>query len=126
MPDSKHVLIVDDEPDIRLGVGMWLESVGYAVSFAETGEQGLHAAQEQRPHAILLDMLMPGIDGIETLRRLRLDEATRDIPVAMLSASLRDEQRALDAGAAYFIKKPHQGRALVDAISATIDGGPRA
>lgn len=114
------VLIVDDEPDIRDGVSHWLRAAGFETLMAGDGDQGYAAAAENGPQAILLDMLMPRMDGMETLAELRADGATKDIPVIMLSASLRDEQRALDAGARFFVHKPYDGKKLVYAVNTAI------
>jgi DNA-binding response OmpR family regulator len=121
MTAAQRVLIVDDEPDIRDGVSRWLNAAGYETLTAVDGSQGIASAARHRPQAILLDMLMPGKDGMETLADLRADKQTIDIPVVMLSASLRDEQRALDAGARFFVDKPYDGKKLVAAVKAAIE-----
>lgn len=121
MNNQRRVLIVDDEPDIRDGVSRWLSAAGYAIVTAEDGEQGVKAALEIRPDAILLDVRMPRLDGMEALALLRRDERTEAIPVVMLSASLRDEQRALDAGARFFVQKPYSGKSLVSVVAAACD-----
>lgn len=120
MTYEKTVLVVDDEFDIRNGVCMWLKAAGYSTLLADDGEEGLASALENLPQAILLDVLMPKKCGMETLAELRAREETVDIPVVMLSASLQDEQRALDAGARFFIHKPFDGKKLVSAVNAAI------
>jgi DNA-binding response OmpR family regulator len=65
--------------------------------------------------------MMPGKDGMETLAELRMNRLTADIPVVMLPASLRDEQRALDAGATFFVRKPYDGRTLVAVVRAAVE-----
>lgn len=121
MADQRSVLVVDDEDDIREGVTRWLSAAGYQVLTARNGEEGAAAAAKNAPDAILLDMLMPKLDGMQTLARLQTDAQTSRIPVVMLSASLRDQQQALDAGARFFVPKPYNGRTLLTTVSAAID-----
>lgn len=121
MATKKRVLIVDDEEDIREGAGFWLNSQGFETLMAEDGLAGVESAQANTPDAILLDMLMPNQDGIQTLEKLRSSEETAGIPVVMLSASLRDQQRALDAGARFFLNKPYEGPKLISAMNAAIE-----
>ncbi|TWT39627.1 response regulator [Blastopirellula retiformator] len=118
---NKRVLVIDDETDIQLGVSCWLRHAGYETIIAKDGFEGLEIAGQTTPDLILLDMLMPKMDGLKTLGELRAKTETGDIPVVMLSASLRDEQRALDAGARYFVKKPYEGKRLVSTVNAVFD-----
>jgi len=90
----KHVLVIDDDPDIRDLVQMSLESVvGWRVTLAESGEAGATLAREQRPDAILLDVMMPGLDGPATFQRLRENAETSDIPVVLLTANPQADER---------------------------------
>ena len=120
MSDSKKVLIVDDEHDIREGVSYWLRSAGFSPILAGDGDAGIQAARSSMPEAIVLDVQMPRRDGIETLVQLRGDTITRQIPIIMLSASLQDESRAFDAGARFFVQKPYEGRRLISAVNAAL------
>lgn len=120
MNSPARVLIIDDESEIREGVARWLGAAGYTSFMAGDGEEGLRAATQVGPDAILLDMLMPKLDGMQTLKHLRVDERTQNVPVVMLSASLRDQQRALDAGATFFVPKPYDGRHLVSTVQASL------
>lgn len=121
MTNQKSVLIIDDEEEIRTGVSRWLEATGCRTLSAADGVQGAASASENQPDAILLDMMMPKLDGMQTLARLREDPETCRIPVIMLSASLRDEQRALDAGARFFVQKPYDGKKLIETVSTVIN-----
>lgn len=120
MPDSRSVLVVDDEYDIRDGVTRWLKAAGYETVSASDGEEGLAAATENRPDAIIMDVMMPKVDGMTAMSQLKKDARTSTIPIVMLSASLRDEQRALDAGAKFFVQKPYDGRTLVSTVEASL------
>lgn len=123
MHKSKHILIVDDDAELTQGVQWRLEAEGYATSTACDGEEGLDRAIREQPDAILMDVRMPKADGMTTLQRLRLDGRTQHTPVIMLSASLADEQSALDAGARYFLRKPYTHAQLFSAIKLVTSGG---
>ena len=106
-PPGKKILIVDDEERIRILLSDFLQIKGYETLTAENGLEGLEKAAEFFPNLIILDILMPVMDGWQTLARLRSDEKTRDIPVVLLTAKgetdslLKSEQmHAVD----YFIK----------------------
>lgn len=121
MARKKLVLVVDDEADIRDGLNYWLDSEGYETVNAVDGDSGMESALARTPDAILMDVMMPGKSGINILTELRADQGTTGIPVIMLSASLRDEQRALDAGASYFVHKPFEGGKLIATVKKVMD-----
>lgn len=103
------LLIVDDMPENLSMLGELLRDAGYRVRVANSGRLALrHAAQEPRPDLILLDVMMPGMDGYEVLSHLRQQSATQDIPVIFITAldDARDEERGLETGAADYITKP--------------------
>ena len=114
------VLIVDDEEQIRQGAKVRLQFLGYKTITANDGAQGVVKARTQRPQVILMDVRMPNLDGLGALAELKSDETTSAIPVIMLSASLPDQKKAIDAGASYFIAKPYQSCHLQDAVSAVL------
>jgi putative two-component system response regulator len=102
-----RVLIVDDEP-ANIKILSNLLAGDYALSVATNGKQALEVARVQSPDLILLDMVMPEMDGIEVCQALKLEEATKDIPVIFVT-SMSDsfnEERGLDAGAVDYISKP--------------------
>jgi DNA-binding response OmpR family regulator len=101
-----HVLVVDDEPEVRLALRRALELESYVVRCVESGEAALHAAREQTFDVIVLDVSMPGIDGLMTCRRLRQEGNT--VPVLMLTAKNRmiDTVVGLDSGADDYLAKP--------------------
>jgi CheY-like chemotaxis protein len=116
MSNQKRILIVDDDHAIRLGTHLRLKSAGYNTLQADNGQAGVDAATEFLPDAIIMDVRMPVMDGVEALDRLKEMESTSDIPVVVVSASSRDESTALKRGARYFIRKPYAAGALVAAL----------
>ncbi len=102
------VLVVEDNPVNRKLARNVLRSRGYRVLEADTGEEGLEIARAELPHLILMDLELPGLDGIEATRRLKADPLTRSIPIVALSAHAQatDEARAREAGCAGYIAKP--------------------
>ncbi len=105
---KKTVLLVDDEPDFVEMIQMRLEANDYQVLVAYDGEAELKVARENDPDAILLDVMMPGMDGFKVLRGLKHDQATRDIPVIMLTAKGEAKSifEAQEAGATDYLIKP--------------------
>ncbi len=105
---APKLLIVDDMPDAIDFLPEWFKREGYETLIATRGEQALALAEEVRPDIILLDVMMPGMDGIETCRRLRRNPATSNIPVVLVSARSPSEARAegLMAGATDYVTKP--------------------
>ena len=114
MSDHK-ILIVDDEKLILISTRIVLESVGYGVVTAASGEEAIGKAKEEKPGLILLDIMMPGIDGWETLSRLKEDAGTRDIPVIIFTARehSRGRQLAREMGAADYFQKPFEPDELI-------------
>jgi two-component system KDP operon response regulator KdpE len=102
---STRVLVVDDEPQIRRALGVNLRARGYQVDLAETGEQALELAARHHPDVVVLDLGLPGIDGVEVIKGLR---GWSSVPVIVLSVreSERDKVAALDAGADDYVTKP--------------------
>ena len=119
----RRVLVIDDDREIVQGLCKRLAFAGFDVRTAFDGVEGLEAARAEPPDAILLDIRMPRMDGLSVLRKLRLDDATRNTPVIMLSASLRDRQTALDEGARFFVQKPYESQAVLAALTAAAEPG---
>ena len=109
------VLVADDDPDILLLITVTLERDGYEVVAARDGLGALKAAIECVPHLVLLDLMMPGLDGYEVTRRLRGERLTKDIPIVIVTAAAEEHQaaRALEAGADAYMKKPFSPRELL-------------
>jgi two-component system, cell cycle response regulator DivK len=102
------VLIVDDYPDMRELLGRVLEGLGYAVVLASHGKEGLEKAIAEKPNLILMDMMMPIMDGWEAARALRSNPETKEIPILATTALIRphDLKACLDAGCNGYIIKP--------------------
>ena len=109
--ETDRILLVDDDATNLDVLRRTLEGHGYRLFFARSGEDALKVAQRARPGLILLDVVMPGIDGYETCRRLKDDPDTRDAAVIFLSAlgDAKDKVRGFEAGAVDFVTKPFQG-----------------
>jgi DNA-binding response OmpR family regulator len=103
-----RVLVIDDEAPIRLLCRVNLEAAGIEVSEAENGASGIEAARTERPDVILLDVMMPGMDGWQVFDELTKDESTAAIPVVFLTAraELRDQARGLELGGVDYVTKP--------------------
>jgi len=119
---KRTVLVVDDEKDIRELVGFHLAEDGYAVREAESGEDALAGLAAERPALVILDVMLPGADGLEVCRRLRADPATATIPVIMLTARATEIDRVLglEIGADDYIVKPFSPRELVARVHAVL------
>jgi DNA-binding response OmpR family regulator len=100
------VLVVDDEKSVRDLLDSFLTATGYQAILASNGEEAIALARSEGPNAIILDVKMPGIDGVETCRRLRKEKQTRFIPVIMVKAFGTTKTEASDAGADDLINKP--------------------
>jgi len=117
---GRKILIIDDEDDIREVASLSLETVaGWEVIRASSGAQGMARAAEQHPDAILLDVMMPGMDGLATFRELRRNPATAGIPVLLLTAKVQgtDQRRFADLGVEAVLFKPFDPLTLSAQIS---------
>ena len=121
---KKKILIVDDEEDILHFLELVLREKGYEVATAANGQDALTRAQIEKPDLVLLDIMMPQMDGWEVLKLLRVDDETANIPVAMLSArtEAKDRVQGLQEGAIDYICKPFSLGELLAKIE-TIFGG---
>jgi two-component system, OmpR family, alkaline phosphatase synthesis response regulator PhoP len=109
------ILVVDDEEDIRELVELNLSHEGFKVLLCETGEQALEKAGSELPDLIILDLMLPGIDGLEVCKKLKSNMKTENIPVVMLTAKGEetDVVSGLEVGADDYITKPFSGKVLV-------------
>ncbi|HWB01209.1 MAG TPA: response regulator [Pirellulales bacterium] len=117
MPNSNRVLLVDDNRELVQAAALRLHAAGYDTLEAYDGQQCIASAMRDHPDAILLDVQMPVKDGLSTLAELQATDATRAIPIVMLSASIVDERAALQNGARYFLKKPYESHNLLRALA---------
>jgi len=109
------ILVVDDEEDIRELVELNLTPEGYEVLACDTGERALEIAQSKLPNLIILDLMLPGIDGLEVCKKLKADSRTKSIPILMLTAKAEefDIVIGLELGAEDYVTKPFSGKVLV-------------
>ena len=120
---NELVLVVEDDDRSRKLVRDLLTVKGYEIIEAGTGEEGVDLAQKRGPSLILMDIRLPGIDGIQALGRLRAEVATREIPVMAITASVMagDRQRVLDAGFSAFQSKPINVRDFLAAVEQLLE-----
>lgn len=122
-----RVLVVDDEPDVLLLCRLNLQQRGHELLEASDGGRALELARDRHPDVIVLDLMMPGINGYQVLEALQRDEATSDIPVLVLTAkSLRaDRERSHGLGAAAFLTKPFLPSELCEMVDSLVPAGGR-
>ena len=119
-----HVLVVDDEPDIVKLVVKILEQRGHRVSTARDGDEALERVPRDRPDVVVIDLNLPRIDGFEVCRRLKSDEATRSIPVVMMTAAyptLDDAVKGLGLGADEYVVKPFLREVLIHNVERLLE-----
>jgi two-component system alkaline phosphatase synthesis response regulator PhoP len=116
---GKTILVVDDEPEIVRFVRAYLEDAGYRVVIASDGQEALFTARHEKPDLIVLDLMMPGMDGWDFMRRYRQEH---DTPVIMLTARVEesDQVLGLELGADDYVTKPFSPRALVARVRAVL------
>ncbi|MGQ9838872.1 MAG: response regulator [Cyanobacteriota bacterium] len=123
-PLTRRVLVVDDEDDIREVAQLSLEIMaGWEVWGAPSGKEGIHIAETTHPDVILLDVMMPDMDGPASFRQLQDNPKTRDIPVILLTAKVRArlvEQQFLPLGVRGVITKPFDATKLADQVAETV------
>ncbi|SEB08976.1 response regulator transcription factor [Marinobacterium iners] len=120
-----RVLVVDDEPNILLSLEFLMQQAGFEVTTAEDAEQAQVLISQQVPDLILLDISLPGMSGFDLLEELRADEATRSLPVVMLTAHGREveKEKGMALGASDYITKPFSTRELVSRVQALLESG---
>ena len=120
---QRHILLIDDEDDIREVATISLQAIGdWRVSSATGGSEGIAMARAERPNVVLLDVMMPDIDGPATLQRLQADPQTRGIPVIFLTAKAQsaDRRRFARLGVGGVLIKPFDPLTLSDQITAIL------
>jgi two-component system alkaline phosphatase synthesis response regulator PhoP len=116
------ILVIDDEEDILELLRFNLTKEGYQVCSASTGEEALSLARTEHPDLVLLDLMLPGIDGLEVARRLKADPLTRSVPIVMLTAKGEESDivTGLELGAEDYITKPFSRKVLVARLRAVL------
>jgi DNA-binding response OmpR family regulator len=122
-----RILVVDDEASIRLICRVNLDASGFEVVEAEDGETALSLARTERPDLILLDVMLPGIDGWDVARELAAAPETREIPILFLSArsDRSDEERGHEVGGLGYIRKPFDPNELIDRVREVLERAER-
>jgi DNA-binding response OmpR family regulator len=121
---AKRVLVVDDHPPTIQLIRAALEEMGLEVSSAGNGAEGLLAIRQQRPDLVILDVMMPVMDGFQTVRVLRQDTETADLPVILLTARSADEDvaRGWSSGASCYLTKPFEVTELTSLVKRMLEG----
>lgn len=125
---KESILVIEDDPDITELLQYNLEREGFRVQIASDGEKGVAAAIEERPQLILLDIMLPGIDGLEVCRRLKQAPETQDTPIIMITAKGEESDVVvgLSMGADDYVAKPFKVKVLVARIRAVLRRGAHA
>ena len=123
---NKKILIVDDDLRMDRMLTFLFESQGFTVRFSETGSNAIDLLQDYRPDIILLDLLMPEMDGFEVCERIKKDPLLKDIPIIVLSALpyLAHKERAFSLGVCEYIEKPFVSIKLVNKVKEIIEKYP--
>ncbi|MCD6311854.1 MAG: response regulator [Elusimicrobia bacterium] len=118
------ILVVDDDTRIQMVIRIMLKKKGYEVKCASSGIEAFEAIPAFSPDLIMLDVMMPGMDGYEVCRKLKSLESTKNIPVIMLTAlgMGEDFEKAIENGADWYIVKPFNSRQLLSRVSMLLDG----
>jgi DNA-binding response OmpR family regulator len=116
---EKRILVVEDEKDLVEILSVRLEASGYKVIAAYDGQEGLDKAKKEKPDLIILDLMLPKVDGYKVCRLLKFDEKYKKIPIIMFTARAQESDRKLgeEVGADGYITKPFEPKALLDKIA---------
>ena len=123
MSDKAKILLVDDEPSIVKMVGKRLEVEGFEVLMAMDGQEGLKKAQTENPELIILDIMLPKLNGYEVCTMLKQDTRYQKIPVLMFTARAqeKDEKLGLECGANAYLRKPFKAQELLEQIRSLLN-----
>ena len=122
MLDSKNILVVEDDSDIRELISFNLKNEGHQVFEAKDGEVGIDKARKKLPDLILLDLMLPGIQGLDVCRIIKSDQETKEIPIIMVTALGQEEDivKGLETGADDYITKPFSIKVLIARVNAVL------
>lgn len=122
---AKRILVVDDEPNIVMSLEFLMKKAGFEVQVARTGTEALDALDQEPPNLLLLDVMMPELDGYEVCQRVRANPAWNDTRIVMLTAKGREveKEKGLALGADHYITKPFSTKELVERVEEML-GGP--
>ncbi len=120
--ENKKILVVDDEPDVLALLTLMIKSQGYNVITASDGQEALEKARKEAPNLILLDVMLPKMDGYKVARMLKFDENFSHIPIILLTAKIqeKDKQTGLEMGANDYMTKPFDTALLLAKIKETL------
>ena len=126
MAEKRRILLVDDEPSIVKMVGKRLEVEGFDVVVAMDGQDGLTKAQAEHPDLIVLDLMLPKLNGYEVCTMLKQDARYQKIPIILFSAKAqeKDEKLGMECGANAYVRKPFRAQELLEKIRALLPGSP--
>jgi len=119
---KKRILLIEDEADMVYALNLQLEAINCEVLSARDGQAGLDMARKEKPDLIILDLMLPKIDGYKICRLLKFDEKYKKIPIIMFTARAQEQDKKLgqEVGADAYITKPFDSKALLDKISALL------
>ena len=122
MSKQKTILVVEDEKDLVDLLKIRLESLGYKVIYALDGQEGLDVLKSQKPDLVILDIMMPKLDGISVLLKLKANKQTKDIPVLILSVIGEEEEKSIakKLGAVAYVNKPFSNEVLISKIKSIL------
>jgi len=119
---KKRILLIEDETDMVYALTLQLEAIDYEVLSATDGQTGLDMARKENPDLIILDLMLPKMDGYKICRMLKFDERYKKIPIIMFTARVQDQDKKLgqEVGADAYVTKPFDSKELLDKISALL------
>ena len=119
---KKRILLIEDEADMVYALTLQLEAVNYEVLSAVDGQSGLDMARKEKPDLIILDLMLPKLDGYKVCRMLKFDERYKKIPIMMFTARVQEQDKKLgqEVGADDYITKPFDSKVLLDKINALL------
>ena len=123
---AKKLLLVDDDRELQLALKLRFQSAGFQVITADEGLEALRKGREDRPHVIILDLMLPNLNGYEVCRLLKFDQKFRHIPIILFTARSRREDMEMGraAGADAYVTKPFNGADLIAKVEALLNVGP--